>query len=86
MSDLVRAQIGSIIRHILTLGAGYFVAQGYLTESAATELAASGSVFLATIIWSLYQNTRVNRKVDVALAMPEGATKHDLKVVMDELS
>ena len=40
-----------LIRHVLTFGAGFLVAQGYLT-TAGSEQAVAAVVTLVTLVWS----------------------------------
>ena len=53
-----KAEIMGLVRHILTFGGGYLVAQGSLTEADMTSAVAAGMT-LVGIVWS-YMNKRGN--------------------------
>lgn len=50
-------QFGGIVRHILTFGAGFIVAKGYVDASTATEIVASATALCITV-WSMYTNRK----------------------------
>jgi hypothetical protein len=49
-------QVSALVRHILTFGGGYFIAQGIVDEATMTTII-SGGVALIGVIWSLRDKT-----------------------------
>lgn len=50
----VSAMIHSVLRHILTFGAGYLVSRGYLDE-ATSQQAIGYLVGLGGVLWGIYE-------------------------------
>lgn len=82
MNPLLSSAIGSILRHFLTIGAGYFVAKGIWTAEEATGYVAGLALALIGIGWSLYQKYRAEVKVETALEMPQGTSMQALDVAV----
>jgi hypothetical protein len=61
--------LGSLVRHGLTAGAGILVTNGVLTGSQAQDLVAGLMVVLA-LLWSAYQKRQQRKVVQVALFSP----------------
>ncbi len=55
MKPMFTAVVGSILRHLLTLAAGYFVSQGIWTEAEAASYVAGIVLALVGLLWSLYE-------------------------------
>lgn len=50
-----RNMVTSLIRHGLTLAAGYLVAQGLVSEADAATFVSSASMVLAAVAWSAWE-------------------------------
>jgi hypothetical protein len=53
--DFVQRALGAIVRHGLTVLAGYLVANGIWTEDVATNFAGAAAVAIVALGWSLYK-------------------------------
>ena len=82
------AQAAAVARFVITLVAGMLVAKGRI-EAPSTEQVESLAGAVAAVMgavslgWSLFHKQKVEKAIDVALDMPSGSTKADLKVVLD---
>ena len=79
MNPILSAALGSILRHVLTMGATYLVAQGIWTESDATVYVTAGAMGILGVGWAVWQKYRAHHKVLQALDMPEGSSLEDMK-------
>jgi hypothetical protein len=69
MLPIYRDQILGVLRHVLTIGAGMLVTNGYLTTGLVSpELIAGAAVALLTIGMSAYQKFTARQVLVVALA------------------
>jgi hypothetical protein len=64
MNPLFVAAIGSILRHILTYGAGYLVARGVWTGNESTMYVEALTLFVIGQGWSLYQKWDTHKALD----------------------
>lgn len=84
MNSMVTEALTAILRHFLTLAAGYFVTHGIWTQQNATDYVAAAALFLAGWGWSLWQKYAAQKAIVTALAMPSGSTIHELNAVLKE--
>lgn len=83
-----KEQILSILRNLLSLGAGYFIAKGTITvEQAATitneiMVAAPAVIGIAVFVWGLRAHTNT-AKVESVASMPAPAMNEALNKVSD---
>lgn len=68
MNPIVSEAIGSILRQLLAVLAGYFVSKGVWTTAQATDYVAAAVAGLLALGWSLYQKYRARQKLVVALS------------------
>lgn len=75
MNPLVREMLASIIRHFLTIGAGFLVARGIWTPEDAATYVAAVTLALVSVAWGLYQKYMSRSKLTTALALSYPATE-----------
>jgi hypothetical protein len=81
MNPILSAALGSILRWVLALAAGYLVKAGIWTGSDAETYVAAGSMAalgLGLSIWNKY-HSRIKLLTALELA---GATEHEVKALM----
>lgn len=78
MNPILQEALGSILRWLLALGAGYLVKAGIWTGSAAQTYVAAGAIGVLTLGWSLWQKYKGRVKFLTALTMAPGATENDV--------
>ncbi len=83
MNPILGAAIGSILRWLLAVGAGYFVQKGIWTDTDATAYVSAAALGLLSLGWSLYNKYRGRIKFLTALDMPPGATEAEVKTKVD---
>lgn len=79
MSPLLASFLGAILRHGLTLLAGYFVAHGYFSQGDAVNYVAGFIAFLLGLGWSLWQKYGSRIAFLTALQAPPNATEADVQ-------
>lgn len=80
MLPIYRDQILGVLRHLLTIGAGMLVTNGYLsTGLVSPELIAGAAVALLTMGLSIYQKIAAREVLVTALASPIGTTETRVK-------
>lgn len=79
MNPILQSALGSILRWLLALLAGYLVKAGIWTNSNAQAYVAAGTLALLALGWSLWQKYHSRIKFLTALTMPVGATENDVK-------
>lgn len=85
MKELIKKQVGSIIRTLLAPLATWLLAQGLSTDQAEQFLAVLGTLILGAAwgVWEKYDSKKkTEAKVETALSLPEGSTKADLARAM----
>ena len=75
MNPLVVESLASVLRHVLTIGAGYLVAHGIWTPEAASSYVAAGAMAIIGMGWALYQKHGARTKLVTALATPAVTTE-----------
>ena len=78
MSPILQAALGSILRHFLTIAAGYLVAQGIWTEEEAMTYAAAAALGVLGLGWSIWQKSKAHALIEKALDMPQGSSLEQL--------
>lgn len=78
MNPVLQAAVGSILRHILTMGASYLVARGIWTEQEAMTYAAAAALALLGFGWAIWQKSQAQAKIEKALTLPANSTLDDL--------
>ena len=73
MNPIFAAAVGSILRHVLTMGATYLVAKGVWSETDATTYVAAGAMALLGLGWALWQKYRTHLTILDALDLPAGS-------------
>ena len=79
MSPILQAALGSILRHFLTIAAGYLVAKGIWTQEEAMTYAAAAALGLLGVGWSVWQKSKTHALIEKALDMPQGSSLDQLK-------
>jgi membrane protein DedA with SNARE-associated domain len=70
MNPLLMAAVGSIVRHVLTMAAGYLVSHGIWTGQEAEQYVAAGALAMIGVTWAIWQKSAARRKLLLALALP----------------
>jgi hypothetical protein len=78
MNPLLQQAIGSVLRCLLAIGAGWLVKHGVWESTDAKHYVGAASMALLAIGWSLWQKYHSRVKVLTALAMPQGSTENEL--------
>lgn len=79
MNATLAAAIGAILRHFLTLLAGYLVSKGIWTDAEAGTYVSAAVVATLALLWSLYQKHRSKLFADKAREMPSGVSEEQVK-------
>ena len=79
MNPVLQAALGSILRHFLTIAAGYLVAQGIWTQEEAMTYVAAAALGLLGVGWSVCQKSKAHALIEKALDMPQGSSLEQLK-------
>lgn len=61
MSPMLQAALGAIIRHSLTLAAGYLVSKGVWSQDAAGTYIEAATLGALSLGWSLYQKWKMHQ-------------------------
>ncbi len=80
MPVLVAQALGAILRHLLTMLAGYFVARGIWQPEAADGYVTAAAAGALALGWSLYQKHKGRLRLLAALELPAGASEDDAKL------
>jgi uncharacterized membrane protein YccC len=90
-SELVKNFVGSAVRWLLVLAGGILVKKGIITtEQSETYVAQVLPVVIGAamagvaLVWSLWQKSHANKKVDVALSLKEGTSRATLEKKVDQ--
>lgn len=83
MNPILLSALGSILRWLFAIGAGYFVQKGIWTDADAVAYVSAAALGLLSLGWSLYNKYRGRIKFLTALDMPQGATEADVKAKVD---
>ena len=88
MNPVLTAALWSVIRHLMTLLAGYLVAHGVWahedSQRYVPELTAAVVMGLTAVGAAIYNKYKQKRLVNTALAMPSGATVEETRKVIAE--
>lgn len=84
MNPLLVEAIGSILRAILNVGAGWLVAHGIWASSDAEKYVGAAALMLVSLGWSLWQHSGMRKKLVTAMAMPAGITEQQVQAVVKD--
>lgn len=79
MNPLVQEAIGAILRHFLTILAGYLVARGIWTGERAEMYVTAAVAGIIALAWSLYQKYGSRIKLLIALGLAHPTTEADVQ-------
>ena len=78
MNPMMQEAIGSILRWVLAIGAGYLVQHGIWTQGDASSYVAAAAMGLVALGWSMWQKYGARVKLLTALTMPSGTTENEV--------
>lgn len=81
-NPILKRLLASGVRAGLAALTGWLVAHGYASESEAAGLATDLAPVLVALLWSAWEATQINKRIEVALHMPAGSSKDALEKVM----
>jgi membrane protein DedA with SNARE-associated domain len=81
MSPLAAAALGAILRHFLTMIAGYLVAHGIWHQDEATAYVAGAVAAILALGWSIWQKHKGRLRLLIALDMPSGTSEERVKEI-----
>lgn len=79
---MAAAALGSIVRWVLALGAGYLVKAGIWSGAEAETYVTAAALALLSLGWSLWNHYRARLKLLTALALPFPATEQTVERVV----
>ena len=82
MNPLFQQGIGSIIRWLLTFGAGWFITRGIWTEAEASTYIGGATVAILALLWSLWQKYRSRLKLVTAMATPSRTNERAVEALI----
>ena len=82
MNPLLQEALGSVIRWLLMILAGYIVHAGIWTANAAEVYVAAATVAVLALLWSLWQKYRSRLKLVVALSSSVPQTENAVKLTI----
>ena len=82
-AEFLKAAIRAVIRAAVQALGGYFALAGLTGDSLASFTSGLAAV-LTMIAWSLIDKWFTEKKVEVALALPPGATRETLEVAVKQ--
>lgn len=83
MNPTLAAAIGAILRHVLTILAGYLVSKGIWTDAEASTYVTAAVAALVAFGWSLWTKYKGRLRLLKALELPAGATEAQVKREVD---
>lgn len=79
MNPVAQEAIGSILRWVLAILAGFFVQHGIWSATDAEKYVATAAMALIALGWSLWQKYGMRTKLHVALISPPGTTEEQVE-------
>ncbi len=79
MNPLAQEALGSFVRWVLMILAGYVIEAGIWTGEAAERYVAAGTLAVLALGWSLWQKYQAKRKLLTALTMPTMASEREVE-------
>lgn len=73
MNPIFSAALGSILRHVLTMGATYLVTKGVWSETDASVYVTAAAMGLVSVVWAVWQKYRTHLTILKALDLPAGS-------------
>lgn len=87
MNPLLAQALGAIIRHFLTILAGYLVGKGiWSPDQAGQYVEAAAAALVAALValaWSLWSKYKGRQKLLTALDLPAGSSEAQVKTALD---
>jgi hypothetical protein len=80
LEALTPTTLAAVLRWVLSMVAGWLIAQGWLNSDQVGEVVAAGVTALVPILWSLIQKYRQAQLVKAALSLPAGATQEQAQL------
>jgi len=77
MNPMLQEAIGSILRWLLAIAAGYLVERGVWSDAVADKYVDAATLGILSLLWSLWQ------KYKSRLTMPAGRTEDQAKAIVD---
>lgn len=91
--EQIKEYINSALRTLAPAVAIYLASKGILTESVALNFLLAVTPLVGMVVWGIgnkyvwkWKIRREKQKTDIALQMPQGSTKQDLRAVMQQVS
>ena len=78
MNPIIQAQLASLLRSLMWVGATLLVKKGLLTGTQAEGVVEALATVIVALAWSYWKNHSNQVKALTALAMPAGSTENDL--------
>lgn len=82
MNPLLVEAIGSIVRAVLNIVAGWLVAHGVWASSDAEKYVGAAALALISLGWSLWQKYGMRSKLVTAMALPSGMTENQVEAAV----
>jgi hypothetical protein len=90
-SQFIKNAVGAGVRWVLLLASGILIKKGIINSQQSelyiaqvTPVLIGAAMAGVTLLWSLYQKKKANKKVDVALTLPAGTERATLEKVVDK--
>lgn len=80
--DVLKQIVFSLIRTFATPVAIWIASTAQVTQDAAMNVLIVGATLLLTVIWSVFNKVRAEKKIETALELPAGSSKSTLKDVV----
>jgi hypothetical protein len=79
MNPILQSALGAILRHFLTIGAGYLVARGIWSQNESVDYVGAAVLAILGFGWTLYQKYVERQKLLTAIAMNAGSTEAEVE-------
>lgn len=81
MDPLTKKIVGTLVRSLLTLAAGYLIQHGLLPEGGSTEFVEAGVLLVLSVGWSIWQKYRGLLMIQAAKISPPSASMETVKAI-----
>lgn len=82
MNPLLQAALGSLLRWLFAIAAGFFVEHGIWTQGEASSYVAGAALAVLSLLWSLWAKYHSRIKFLTALEVPAGSSEADVKATI----
>lgn len=72
------------VRHALTALGVFLVSKGYTSDADWSSIAIDLSPIVVSLVWSVIEKQKTDKKINVALSLPQDATHADLHAAMKQ--